>query len=188
MVLRTMCALALLGALVGCARQDPKTAQTVETITLDTTVLFDFDKAEIRNDARPLLDDVAEKIKTHVNTFVILEGHTDRRGSDEYNEILAEKRARAVGAYLSQQGVGFRHMTFVSLGEQEPKDSGNVEAAHQKNRRVEIHNTAATNEEQDRGGDHEEAGNGSRGASDADMGWGSRGGAAEEHKSSNDGV
>ena len=157
-VFRVVGAIAVLAVMGGCAREGTKTAQSIETITLDTTVLFDFDKAEIRNDARPILDDVAEKIRTHVNTFVILEGHTDRRGSEEYNEILAEKRARAVGSYLSQRGVGFRHMTFVSLGKRELKDIGNSEGAHQNNRRVEIHNTANTNEELDRGGDHEETG------------------------------
>jgi len=147
MIFRAICIIAVLAAMAGCARDGARTAQAIRTITLDTTVLFDFNKAEIRDDARPLLDDVAEKIKTHVNTFVILEGHTDRRGSDEYNEMLAEKRARAVGAYLSQRGVGFRHMTFVSLGKSELKDGGNNEGAHQKNRRVEIHNTADTNKE-----------------------------------------
>ena len=140
----------------GCARDGVRTAQAIKTITLDTTVLFDFDKAEIRDDARPILDEVADKIRMHVNTFVILEGHTDRRGSDEYNEILAEKRARAVGSYLSQRGVGFRHMTFISLGKRELKDVGTSEGSHQKNRRVEIRNTEGSHEELDRGGDHEE--------------------------------
>ena len=142
---------AIFAMTVGCARQRAERAKAVETITLDTTVLFDFDKADIRDDAKLLLDDTAEKLKVHVNMFVILEGHTDRRGPDEYNEVLAEKRARAVGAYLSQAGVGFRHMTFVSFGKREPKDPGDTEVAHQQNRRVEIRDSSVINDNNEEG-------------------------------------
>ena len=132
---------ALLATMSGCATQ--KRAETVAdmgSITIDETVLFDFNKYALREDARPVLNEVAAKIQEHPGVFIVLEGHTDSRGSDAYNEILGEKRARAVGAYLSQEGVKFNRITFISKGERELRDSGKTEAAHRMNRRVEIRN------------------------------------------------
>ena len=132
---------ALLATMSGCATQKrAENAADMGSITIDATVLFDFDKYDLREDARPILNEVAAKIRNKPGVFVVLEGHTDSRGSDAYNEVLAEKRARAVGAYLSQEGVRFNRITFISKGERELKDEGRSEESHRVNRRVEIHN------------------------------------------------
>lgn len=145
-----LCLIGLVFAAVGCARQQPATANRGESIAIDTTVQFDFNKARIRNDSKILLNQVADIVKTSANIFLVLTGHTDRRGSDRYNDMLAERRARAVGSYLGQGGVGSKQMTFVSQGERELKDTGHTAAAHQVNRRVEIRNVASSNQEEDR--------------------------------------
>jgi len=133
--------IALLATMSGCATQKrAETAADMGSITIDATVLFGFDKYDLREDARPILNEVAAKIRDNPGVFVVLEGHTDSRGSDDYNEVLAEKRARAVGAYLSQEGVRFNRITFISKGERELKDEGRSEESHKVNRRVEIHN------------------------------------------------
>lgn len=131
----------VLAMLSGCASQKkPKTAMQSESITLQATVLFDFDKYTFREDAKPLLDDVAQRMKANPLIYVVVEGHTDSVGSAAYNEVLAEKRARAVGAYLSQSGVQYNRITFISKGKREPKDPRHTNEANSVNRRAEIYN------------------------------------------------
>jgi OOP family OmpA-OmpF porin len=133
--------IAVLAMMSSCAvHKKAVTVHEQDVITIDMTVLFDYDKYELREAAKPMLDEIAAKIKGRPEIFVVLEGHTDRRGSAAYNEILAEKRARAVGAYLSQAGVRFDRITFISYGERELKNRENTKAAHGENRRVEIYN------------------------------------------------
>ena len=124
----------------GCAMHRRAGRAKIETIPIDMAVLFDFDKYVLREDAGPLLDEVAARLKVYTRTFVVLEGHTDRTGSAAYNEVLAEKRVRAVGAYLGQEGVKHDKMTFISMGERQPKDATHTRKAHRTNRRVEIYN------------------------------------------------
>ncbi len=136
-----ICAMIAFALMSGCAAQKkPKTAMAVEDITLQATVLFDFNKATLREDAKPILDDVAQKLKTNPAIHVLVEGHTDTVGSDTYNDILAEKRARAVGAYLSQDGVQYHRITMLSKGKREPKALGHTQEANRVNRRTEITN------------------------------------------------
>lgn len=133
--------IAVLAMMAGCAKQERGVAMDrYRAIVIDATVLFEFDSAELREDAKPILNDVAERIKDNPDVFIVLEGHTDTTGSSEYNEILAEKRARSAGAYLSQMGVKYQKLTFISMGERYPKEKGKTRKAHQVNRRVEIYN------------------------------------------------
>lgn len=124
--------------LYGCAVQKRVSVADEKVVRLHAVALFDFDSNTIQKDMIPVLNGVAEKMERDPNITVVLEGHTDKIGRASYNEVLAEKRARAVGAYLSQEGVGNRRMTFISKGEREPADSRNTKAAYKKNRRVEI--------------------------------------------------
>ena len=123
----------------GCATQKRAVIAHEKVIRLEATVFFDFDSHKLRKDMIPLLKGIADKVRGNPNIVVMLEGHTDRIGPASYNDVLAEERARAVGAYLAQQGVGHRRMTFVSKGEREPVDPGRTRKAHRKNRRVEVH-------------------------------------------------
>lgn len=123
----------------GCANQKRANVAGEKIVKIHATAFFNFDSHAIRKDMRPVLDGVAEKMETDPDIVVVMEGHTDKTGSVSYNEVLAEKRARAVGAYLAQEGVNHRRMTFVSKGEKEPADPRSNRDARRKNRRVEIH-------------------------------------------------
>jgi len=104
---------------------------------LDTIVYFDFDQASLKPETRALLLAHAERLKDSP-TSVRLEGHTDERGSREYNMALGERRANAVRDFLVLQGVRRSDLEVVSYGEERPMASGSNEDAWARNRRVEI--------------------------------------------------
>lgn len=99
------------------------------------TVYFDYDRAEIRGDARPLLRANAEVLR-RANADVVVEGHCDERGSEEYNLALGESRAHSVMKYLTNLGVSSSRISIVSYGETRPAVRGHTETAFAKNRRV----------------------------------------------------
>ena len=111
-------------------------------ITLGNEVLFDFDKADIRPEAGPVLDDVADYLTTNGSSIQI-NGHTDSIGTDEYNQDLSERRAAAVWAALQERGVTVG-AELVGSGETQPvapnqnPDGSDNPAGRQLNRRVEI--------------------------------------------------
>jgi peptidoglycan-associated lipoprotein len=98
-------------------------------------VYFDFDRSEIRGDARPLLRANAEVLR-RANADVVVEGHCDERGSEEYNLALGESRAHSVMKYLANLGVSSSRISIVSYGETRPEVRGHTETAWAKNRRV----------------------------------------------------
>jgi peptidoglycan-associated lipoprotein len=102
------------------------------------TVYFDYDRAEIRNDARGKLQGNASVIEDKKWERVVLEGHCDERGSEEYNLALGERRAVAVKQYLLNLGVPASNVTTVSYGESRPAKPGHDETSWQYNRRVEF--------------------------------------------------
>lgn len=102
------------------------------------TVYFDFDSAEIRPDMRPVLQQNARTIRDADYGRVVLEGHTDERGSEQYNLALGERRAHAVKRYLVQLGVPGSRLETVSFGESSPAAEGHDESAWRWNRRVEF--------------------------------------------------
>ena len=106
------------------------------------TFYFNFDSHAMRNEALAALDIHAEAIKAAIelgeNFSIVLEGHTDERGTREYNMALGEKRAESVGRYLRVNGVPANVIDTISYGEERPAALGSNEQAWQKNRRVEI--------------------------------------------------
>ena len=112
-------------------------------ISLSSDVLFDFDKANLRPEAGPALEKVAAVLKAHPRAAVAIEGHTDGKGTDKYNQPLSERRATSVRTWLAANGVGAK-MTTRGWGKQKPvapntKPNGADNAeGRQKNRRVEI--------------------------------------------------
>ncbi|MEP5763461.1 MAG: peptidoglycan-associated lipoprotein Pal [Halieaceae bacterium] len=100
-------------------------------------VYFDFDKSTLTAATRRVLDAHIALAKT-TKKNVRLEGHTDERGTREYNMALGERRAKAVADYMSVNGVASYRVETVSYGEERPAMSGSGEAAWSKNRRVEI--------------------------------------------------
>jgi outer membrane protein OmpA-like peptidoglycan-associated protein len=102
-------------------------------------VHFDFDKADIRPDARPILDDAAHILKQRGDIDVVVEGHTDSMGSDAYNMKLSNRRAEAVKRYLADHGIAASRITSEGFGESEPVASNETAEGRAQNRRVELH-------------------------------------------------
>jgi len=102
------------------------------------TIYFDFDSSAIRDEFRPVIEAHAQFVKENKQAKTILQGHTDERGSREYNIALGQRRAESVSQAMALLGVPEAQVEAVSLGEEKPVDEGHDEAAWQKNRRVEI--------------------------------------------------
>jgi peptidoglycan-associated lipoprotein len=101
-----------------------------------TAIYFDYDRSEIRTDARSVLRDNASAINANAKWgMVTVEGHCDERGSEEYNLALGERRANAVKRYLTDLGVPSNRMRTVSFGEASPAVPGHDESAWRYNRR-----------------------------------------------------
>jgi peptidoglycan-associated lipoprotein len=101
-------------------------------------VYFSFDSSEIRSEDLAIVTAHASYLAKYKNAKVRLEGHTDERGSPEYNVGLGERRAQTVRKALMLQGVTDAQITTVSYGEERPAVEGSDEAAYAKNRRVEL--------------------------------------------------
>lgn len=101
-------------------------------------VYFDFDEYNIRNDQEPVLRDNAQWLKKWDSTRLLIEGHCDERGTEEYNLALGERRAKAVRDYLVSLGVSADRLETISYGKSQPLDPGHDEAAWAKNRRAEF--------------------------------------------------
>jgi peptidoglycan-associated lipoprotein len=101
-------------------------------------IYFDFDNSEIKGAGIDVVAAHAKYLAAHPNAHVRLEGHTDERGSREYNIGLGERRAQSVRRSLLLQGAADGQITTVSYGAERPAVAGHDEAAWAKNRRVEI--------------------------------------------------
>jgi len=99
---------------------------------------FELDQYRITSDARLVLEDVAVLMKKNPDWRILVEGHCDERGTDEYNLALGENRAQSAKRYLVSLGVGEGRFQTVSYGEARPVDSGPGESAWAKNRRAEF--------------------------------------------------
>ena len=103
-----------------------------------TIVYFDYDRADIRPEFVPIVTAHAQFLNANPARKLRLEGHSDERGSREYNIGLGERRAQSVRRALLLQGVNETQLTTVSYGEERPAVQGSDEAAYSKNRRVEL--------------------------------------------------
>jgi peptidoglycan-associated lipoprotein len=112
---------------------------TAETPTGLEAVYFDYDSAALRSDQRTTLQANVGAINQHADwKTVVLEGHCDERGSEEYNLALGERRANSVKQYLVDSGVSGARIDTVSFGESKPAVQGHDESAWKWNRRVEF--------------------------------------------------
>lgn len=103
------------------------------------TIYFDFDKSNIRSEFYDVLNAHAAYLQANSDARVVLEGHTDERGTREYNMALGERRGNSVQRYLSLQGVSSDQMEVVSYGEERPVvRNAQTREDHAKNRRVEF--------------------------------------------------
>lgn len=136
---------------VGCAsgRAVSRKTPPAETVTSKQAVYFDFDKSEVREPDQSLLNDVAGKMQSDAKAVTILEGHADPIGEAQYNEVLAEDRARSVRVYLRDQGADPHRITITSKGEREPVVQGTGRDVLQPDRRVDVILTLTADEEKE---------------------------------------
>ncbi len=123
---------------------DAKVERVGEGIVVEfsSNVLFGFDKAELSSDAKTNLDKLVTVLNTYPDTNIELQGHTDSKGSEAYNQTLSEKRASVVSTYLTGQGIKTERITTKGFGESVPKYDNETEEGRAQNRRVEFLITA----------------------------------------------
>lgn len=102
------------------------------------TVYFAYDSAELSADQRQTLDQNALWLRQNAASGLVLEGHTDDRGSSEYNLALGERRANTARQYLIQLGISATRLNILSYGEEKPAAYGVSDEDRRKNRRVEF--------------------------------------------------
>ena len=108
-------------------------------LSLNSEVSFDFDRADIKSAFTPSLDKLADVLSRYDRTLVSVVGHTDDRGSNEYNLGLSQRRAESVVAYLTSRGVPQGRLYAEGQGETQPRASNDSENGRQRNRRVEVY-------------------------------------------------
>lgn len=107
-------------------------------ITFDSGLLFDVNKATLKPESKEDLKDLAKILNKYEDTKIMLEGHTDATGSEEYNLQLSRSRANSVANYLENLNVAPTRFTVMGYGEQQPVASNETVEGRQLNRRVEI--------------------------------------------------
>lgn len=113
-------------------KKDPALAAVFKNIH------FDFDRYEIRPDAKPVLNSIAEWMKKNPAVQLMVEGHCDERGTSEYNLALGERRAGSAKRYLVQMGIPDARIFTISYGKERPLDPRSVPEAWAKNRRCQF--------------------------------------------------
>ncbi|MDO9584153.1 MAG: peptidoglycan-associated lipoprotein Pal [Desulfomicrobium sp.] len=111
--------------------------QAIDKIGADR-IYFAFDKSDLSDQSRQILAEKAELLKAHPALTLLIEGHCDERGTNEYNMALGERRARAAYEYLVLLGIEAGRLTIISYGEEYPAVPGSNEEAWAKNRRDEF--------------------------------------------------
>jgi len=103
------------------------------------SVHFDFDKATLKPEAKPILDEAVQVLKNEGSVDIIVEGHTDSVGTDQYNLGLSRRRAETVRTYLVNHGIANSRITAEGMGESKPVASNDTADGRAQNRRVELH-------------------------------------------------
>lgn len=117
--------------------RDLSTAEVAKIAkTVFSDIHFDYDKYNIRPDARPMLDQVASFMNKNGDYNVVVEGHCDDRGTNEYNLALGERRAKSTKNYLVSMGISSSRISTVTFGEEKPLCMEQTEDCWQRNRRA----------------------------------------------------
>jgi len=111
-------------------------------VEFSSNVLFAFDKSNLSKDAKTNLDNLVIVLNNYPDTDIEVQGHTDSKGSEAYNQTLSEQRANAVSGYLSGQDISNRRVTIRGFGETVPKYNNETAEGRTQNRRVEFLITA----------------------------------------------
>lgn len=123
---------------------DAKVIRVEEGIVVEfsSNVLFGFDKSDLSSDAKTNLDKLVKVLESYPDTDIEIQGHTDSKGSDAYNQTLSEKRAMSVANYLTGKSVNSNRLKIKGFGESLPKYTNDTEEGRAQNRRVEFVITA----------------------------------------------
>jgi peptidoglycan-associated lipoprotein len=124
------------GALAGMAPGTRPPVKEFRDANGLSDIHFDFDKADIREADAGILDQNAGWLKSHADHLVLIEGHCDERGTNEYNTALGDRRAKATMNYLVSRGVAASRITVISYGEERPACSQRSDDCWAKNRRA----------------------------------------------------
>ena len=108
------------------------------TARLTATIYFDYDRSDITDDSRTKLDAKVPVLTQNTGVRIRIAGHTDSRGSDEYNLALGQRRAAAAKRYLTDRGIDGSRIEIVSFGEERPTCTDESEGCWQRNRRDEF--------------------------------------------------
>ena len=108
------------------------------TFTQDAGVFFDTNKAEVKGSSAETLNKLVNIFKEYPKSYILVEGHTDSAGSEEYNWGLSQKRAESVTQYLTAQGIDRSRFTTKWYGETQPRATNETSEGKAKNRRVEL--------------------------------------------------
>ena len=99
---------------------------------------FDYDRAEIRSDARSAVDGNVSILNANSDVKIEIQGHADERGTTQYNMALGQRRANKVVQYMTNNGISSSRLRAVSYGEERPLSSGSDESSYSQNRRAEF--------------------------------------------------
>ena len=128
--------------------QKPKKSENIDEVLSDVfdNLNFEIGKAEIKKDSFPYLDKLAETLLKAKNWVLEIQGHTDDKGSDDYNLKLSQSRADSVKKYLVSKGIVADTITAKGFGEKNPIIANDSDANREKNRRVEFKITKPNND------------------------------------------
>ncbi|MDF1570144.1 MAG: OmpA family protein [Bacteroidales bacterium] len=123
---------------------DAKVERVGEGIVVEfsSNILFAFDQSNLSDDARRNLDKLVVVLDNYPDTDIEIQGHTDSKGSEAYNQNLSEERANKVSDYLSVKGITYDRLSIKGFGENVPKYSNDTAEGQTQNRRVEFLITA----------------------------------------------
>ena len=126
------------------ARNNAGKAEAVRAATaaLTATIYFDYDRSDITDDSRAKLDAKVPVLSQNTAVRIRIAGHTDSRGSDEYNLALGQRRAAAAKRYLTDRGIDGSRIEIVSFGEERPTCTDESEGCWSRNRRDEFEITS----------------------------------------------
>ena len=119
-----------------------RVGEGIKVTMKENMVNFGFDSSNLTSAAMANLDKLAEVLKNNPDTNINIYGHTDSKGTDEYNLSLSDRRAAAVKSYLASKGIASSRMIPMGVGEKEPIATNDTDAGRAQNRRVEFAITA----------------------------------------------
>jgi outer membrane protein OmpA-like peptidoglycan-associated protein len=120
---------------------DGVTVQRVEegiAVSFDSGILFDFDSSTLRQEGEDNLRKLTRIVNRDEDTILMIVGHTDSRGDENYNLRLSERRAQSASSFMVAQGLASSRIEIIGRGELEPISENDTDAGRQKNRRIEV--------------------------------------------------